>query len=183
MLPAKLTQSSAVWRAGLIVLLPLLGLGCDDAAEPEATATSSPQQAVPSSLSIQWLDANSGITPEQWLASRAARADLPESAPQVKNMRVEINKAAEHFRDPPRMIANRAVQLEEMLAKEGIEESAPQLIQLLSTATAQTGLKEGFGSVCQHYFNLRQQGVSREAAVEQLKQTSLLGPADGVRRG
>ena len=98
-------------------------------------------------------------------------------------MRVELDQAAKHFHDPPRMIANRAVQLEEMLAANGIEEGAPELIQILSSATADTNLKQGFGSVCQHYFNLRQQGIDREGALEQLKQTSLLGPADNGYRG
>ena len=185
--PARLPQHSAVVvRAGLIVLLPLLGLGCDDAPEAETTptATPAPQQAAdPSLLRIKWLDANSGISPERWLASRAAHANLPESAPEVEDIREELNQAAEQFRDPPRMIANRAVQLEEMLAAQGIVESAPELIQLLAAATEHTGLKEGFGSVCQHYFNLRQQGIGREAALEQLKQTSQLDPATEAHRG
>jgi hypothetical protein len=70
-----------------------------------------------------------------------------------------------------------------MLAGRGIEESAPELIDLLSEATAQTGLKQGFGAVCQHYFNLHQQGIGRDAALEQLKGTSLLEPGNGAHRG
>jgi hypothetical protein len=171
-------------RAGLIALLPLLGLGCEDAAEPEVTATPAPQKAESPALPrIKWLDSNDGITPERWLASRAADADLPETSPEVEAMRDELNRAAEQFRDPPRMIANRAVQLEDMLAGRGIEESAPELIDLLSEATAKTGLKQGFGAVCQHYFNLRQQGIGRDAALEQLKGTSLLDPGNGAHRG
>jgi hypothetical protein len=183
MSPAKPPQRSAVvLRAGLVALLPLIGLGCDESPEPQtSTATPAPQHVAQASLpQIKWLDANDGVTPERWLASRAANADLPETAPQVTALRTKLDSAAEHFRDPPRMIANRAVQLEGMLAANGIEESAPELIQLLSAATADTGLKEGFGAVCQHYFNLRQQGADRDAALEQLKRTSFLSPADGA---
>lgn len=181
----RLPQSfAAAVRAGLIALLPLLGLGCEEVTEPETTATPSPQKTESPALPrIKWLDANGGVTPERWLASRAANADLPETSAEVEAMRNELNQAAEQFRDPPRMIANRAVQLEGMLAARGIKESAPELIDLLSEATAQTGLKQGFGAVCQHYFNLRQQGVGRDAALEQLKGTSLLGPGNGVHRG
>jgi len=65
----------AMARAGLIALLPLLGLGCEDAAEPEVTATPAPQKAESPALPrIKWLDSNDGITPERWLASGAAHA-------------------------------------------------------------------------------------------------------------
>jgi len=184
MSPFRTTQlSTAVVHAGLLALLPLFWLGCDEAPEPQATATPSQQTAEhPAIPQIKWLDANKGITPERWLASRAAHADLTESDPKVEAMRAELNEAAERFRDPPRMIANRAVQLQGMLAAQGIDERAPELIKLLSSAALIGGPKEGFGSVCQHYFNLRQQGVGRDAALEQLKETSLLGEDNGVHR-
>jgi hypothetical protein len=79
--------------------------------------------------------------------------------------------AAHRFGDPPRMIANRAVQLEAMLASAGISESAPELIVSLSEISEERP-REGFGSLCQHYFNLRKQGLDREAALAQLKSRS-----------
>ncbi|WP_141700643.1 hypothetical protein [Methyloceanibacter superfactus] len=81
------------------------------------------------------------------------------------------------------MIANRAVQLEGMLAAQGIDESAPELIETLSRAVARADRKEGFGSVCQHYFYLRQQGVGREAALQQLKEARLARPGNRVLHG
>ena len=130
---------------------------------------------------IKWLDAHSSVTPEQWLASRVAQKDLAETDPKVEAMRAELQTAAKRFGDEPRMIANRAVQLEEMLAARGIDEGAPELIALLSSSAAEP--KEGFGSVCQHYFNLRQQGIGRDAALQQLKETSLLSPGGTARPG
>ncbi len=43
--------------------------------------------------------------------------------------------------------------------------------------------KEGFGSLCQHYFNLRQQGVGREAALRQLKEARLAPPGNHAHWG
>jgi hypothetical protein len=173
-----------VVRVSMFALLPVLALGCEEAPEPEVTAIPTPQAAASPALPrIKWLDAHGDVTPERWLASRAAHADLAENDAKVSSLRNELGQAAKRFGDPPRMIANRAVQLEEMLAGQGIDESAPELIKLLSAAASQTGPKEGFGSVCQHYFNLRQQGVGREAALEQLKETSPLRPNMSVHRG
>lgn len=185
MFPAKSHQTFVVAaRVCLLGLLPLLGLGCEDASSPEAATTAATQKEdTPALPRIKWLDAHANVTPQQWLASRAAHADLSESDPKVEEMRSELNTAAKHFGDPPRMIANRAVQLEGMLAAKGIEESAPDLIKLLSSATSATGPKQGFGAVCQHYFNLRQQGVGRDAALQQLREANHLRPNNDVHRG
>ena len=122
---------------------------------PPETATTQQTPKRPELPRIKWLDAHSTITPEQWLASREAKVDLDENDPAVVALRVKLNEAAQRFGDATRMIANRAVQLEEMLAEEGITEHAPELIETLSSTATETRQREGFGSLTQHYFNLR----------------------------
>ncbi len=159
-------------------------MGCDEGSEQAATPPPSPQTAAgPALPRIKWLNAHSEVTPEQWLASRAAHADLTEADPEVQAIRAELYTAAKRFGNEPRMVANRAVQLEEMLSAEGIDESAPDLIAFLNSMASDTRPKEGFGTVCQHYFNLRKQGVGRDAALERLKDTSFLGPDVSLHRG
>lgn len=170
-----------VAHIALLALVTEFGAGCDQAPEPEATAP--PARASSTLARIKWLDSHGTVTPERWLASRAVQADLEDSDPRVAAMHTKLNRAAQHFGDPPRMIANRAVQLEEMLAAQGIEESAPELIAQLTSAVSESGPEEGFGSVCQHYFNLRQQGVGRDAALTQLMRTSRNGPDVSIQRG
>lgn len=171
-------------RSLALALLGVLVLGCDDVTESEAPVTATPQASrAPALPRIKWLDADGGVTPERWLASREAQADLEETDPSVTAMQRALDAAAKQFSDPPRMIANRAVQLEEMLAAQGIDESAPELIESLSRAAARADRKEGFGSVCQHYFYLRKQGVGREAALRQLKEAQLTRPGNHVIRG
>jgi hypothetical protein len=77
--------------------------------------------------------------------------------------------AGRRFREYPRMIANRAVQLEAMLAEKNMPESAPQLIEELTTVPGDTRYVESFGALCQQYFNLRTQGVERQDALKLLK--------------
>lgn len=160
---------------GAALLAALLFLpGCEDENLPAAETTAPQAAKSPQLPRLKWLDAHSAITPEQWLASREAKVDLDENDAAVAALRIKLNEAARRFGDPARMIANRAVQLEEMLAEEGIDESAPELIEALSTAATESRMREGFGSLSQHYFNLRKQGVEREAALQQLKKVSAL---------
>lgn len=164
--------------AAIVSILP----GCEEVTSPETTTAQQTTKS-PELPRLIWLDAHSKTTPERWLASREAKVDLDENDPAVVALRVKLNEAAQRFGDAVRMIANRAVQLEEMLAEEGISEHAPELIETLSSAATETRQREGFGSLSQHYFNLRKQGVGREVALEQLKKTSVYGSGDAIHRG
>jgi hypothetical protein len=130
---------------------------------------------------IEWLDQRDKTHPEVWLASREANADLDEKDPTVVALKTNLDAAAHHFHDAPRMIANRAVQLETMLAAEGIEEHAPALIDSLTATAGARQMREGFGAMCQHYYYLRKQGLNREAALAQLKDTSWREPGNSHR--
>lgn len=170
LLPAVAARRS---RLLLVALTALCLAGCDDESAT-ATRTPVPQEDERSVYSqITWLDAGSPITPAQWLASRAAKTELPQNDPRVEAARTELGLAAHRFGDEPRMIANRAVQLEGMLAKRGIHETAPEIIEALLPVAETSGALQGFGALCQQYFNLRQQGIGRKAAVERLQDLSL----------
>lgn len=152
-----------------VALMALCIAGCDDASEPGARTLAPPEEESPASSRITWLGPDSHITPAQWLASRAKKSVLPRHDARVETVRKELVEAARQFGEEPRMIANRAVQLEEMLAERGIDESATDLIEALMPLGSTAGPREGFGTVVQHYFNLRKQGVDKRAAIERLE--------------
>jgi hypothetical protein len=167
----------------LAALIPAFAAACDETEEPQATEPVSEATQPPALPRITWLDARDETTHERWLASRVAHADLAEKDQAVVVMRENLRAAARRFGDPPRMIANRAVQLEEMLASTGIEESAPDLIESLTAVSDVQSQREGFGAMCQQYFYLRKQGMNREAALKQLKTSGLQSAGKAVRRG
>ena len=173
-LAASPFRFAAAARALGLALAALSAVGCEDEAEI-GSAPLPVETAKPAALPrMTWLGLHDAVTPERWLASREANADLAEDDPKVIALRAELAAAAQRFRDPPRMIANRAVQLEAMLAAIGVAEHAPELIALLSSAAGAVRPQEGFGAICQHYYNLRKQGLDRDTALAQLKETSLL---------
>lgn len=156
-----------------VVLMALSLAGCDDASET-STLTPAPQDEGGSVYAeMTWLDTGSPISPAQWLASRAAKTELPQNDPRVEATRKELGLAAHRFGDEPRMIANRAVQVENMLAEQGIHENASDIIAALVPIAAKPGALQGFGTLCQQYFILRQQGFDRDDAVERLGGLSL----------
>lgn len=118
---------------------------------------------------VERLVATEGPSPARWLASRQAGRDLPEEDPLVAEYARLLETAGRRFREYPRMIANRAVQLEEMLAEKSMSESAPQIIEELSAIPGDTRYVESFGALCQQYYNLRLQGLARTEALKLLK--------------
>jgi hypothetical protein len=66
------------------------------------------------------------------------------------------------------MIANRAVQLEGTLKAKGIDEKAPDIIASFSRVAGSARPLDGFGAMCQNYFILREQGLSKDAALTHL---------------
>jgi hypothetical protein len=146
---------------------------CSD--DPQSkTATPVPVETKPAIHRMTRLGKLDHIEPERWLASREAGRDLPLPDPAVAKMRQTLRSAERNFREFPRMIANRAVQLENMLG--GAKgELAPDLIARLSHVAGNERYVDSFGSVCQQYFHLRSQGMTPEAAIESLKHASAAG--------
>lgn len=149
---------------GCLIALPLGG--CDDtetlpASDTAVVAPPAWQQETP-----HWLEDHHAIAPEDWLLVRSHNIhdDIPVD-PAV--YRAILDDAASHFREGPRMIANRAIQLEDMLLEIGIEEGAASLIVLFSALHAQ-GTPHSFSAHCQYYFNLRSQGHDQQQALDAL---------------
>jgi hypothetical protein len=161
-----------------LTLLMAAGLSAcsDEGSSDLPAATPAPATAEKSPSELQWLRLTDDVSPEQWLASRKAGLSLAAHDPAVADMRRVLDVATTRFRDQPRMIANRAVQLETMLKEKGIDESAPRIIVSLSQIPGQSRYVESFGALTQQYFNLRMEGASRGQAIERLRQQSALRP-------
>jgi hypothetical protein len=141
---------------------------CGEEAPHEATPPPPSAEAV-APQATKWLDLKNPLTPAQWLASRGeARA---RSTSDAKVVEVEANLATAHrvYRESERMIANRAVQLSDMLKASGIEEDADDVLADLAAVSGDIDQTEGFGAVAQMYHNLRSSGVGRTEALAALK--------------
>jgi hypothetical protein len=157
-------------RLTLIAALALTIAACSDEVARETPSAPAPVAAQDESLNaLEWLKQTHPIAPEHWLASREAGHDLDMYDSSVGDMRRVLETAAMRFRDHPRMIANRAVQLEGMLKEKGIEERAPRIITNLSQVPGRTRYVESFSALTQQYFNLRMEGRSRSQAIDLLK--------------
>jgi len=153
-----------------IIAFGIMLAGCGEEPVEEVTAPPAPVTSTPpSSHSLDWLRQTDPVAPEQWLASRQAGRDLDLYDPDVGNMRRTLEVAALRFRDHPRMIANRAVQLEEMLKEKDIDETAPAIIVTLCEVPGDKRYLESFAALTQQYYNLRMEGLGREQAIEALK--------------
>lgn len=154
--------------AGALLAIALALTACSEPAE-ETAAQRPPAQPQAAIYQTPHLTALDRVPPEVWLASRQAGRDLPADDQSVAAMRRMLDTAGKRFRDFPRMVANRAVQLEGMLAEKHISEPAPQLIALFSDAAGEARNVESFGAFCQQYFNLRMQGLDQKKALQVLR--------------
>ncbi len=160
---ASLPLARALFGAVLAFTLA----GCPDEGERETRE----RVAAPANDAIArktWLQPTDGTAPDVWLASRAAGADLPPSDPAVAPWHALLADADERFGETDRMIANRAVQLETMLGEIDVKEGVREIVTGFA-GLAPKGSRSGFSDLCQHYFNLRSQGASREAAFAALR--------------
>ncbi len=159
-------------RTGAMLLAATLALAAcsDDAQEPRREPTA----ATPATAIYQ--QSRLGMTdttpPELWLASRQAGSDLKMDDARVVALKEILDDASRSFREYPRMIANRAVQLEEMLKEKNMGEPAPELVAELSRAVGLERNVESFGALCGQYFNLRMQGLDRQQALKVLASES-----------
>ncbi|MGA0561473.1 hypothetical protein ACO2RV_03405 [Ancylobacter sp. VNQ12] len=153
----------AVAGAGLALVLA----GCPSEGPPE------PRERVASPArndlaGKSWLQPTDSDDPAVWLASRDAGRDVAPNEPAVAGWHAILADADERFGETDRMIANRAVQLEAMLREIKVKQSAREIVaDFASLATK--GSRSGFSDLCQHYYNLRVQGRTREAALTTLR--------------
>lgn len=117
----------------------------------------------------EWIELKDDADPATWLIERSRASGRSLSKEDIEKLRLAISVAVLRLGESARMIANRSVQLEGMLAAEGHDERAEALIPLLTDAIGETGQTEGFGAVSQHYFNMRKAGRSSKEAVADLR--------------
>ncbi|MBE7202258.1 MAG: MxaH protein [Parafilimonas terrae] len=155
-------------RALRAVLAVLTLSACDRGTEAENTDPSVVARTSESELPA-WLAPTDGTDPARWLAGREAGHPLPADAPPVRALRATLTTASAGFIEDPRMIANRTLQLGQMLAEVGKTESYRSLIEGLGQVAALRGRhKSLYGEMCQHYFNTRNRGLDHHAALEDL---------------
>lgn len=118
---------------------------------------------------VGWLEVSSPISPAQWLASRGEAKPRPFSDPEVQRIAGLLAVAHIRYRESERMVANRSVQVSDMLHGIGIREPASGILEDLAGIGGEVGQTEGFGSISQYYFNLRAASTSRADALETLK--------------
>lgn len=117
-----------------------------------------------------WLSPTDGTDPARWLAGREAGHPLPGDAAAVRELRESLDKARSAFVEDKRMIANRTVQLGQMLSEIGKTESYRGLIDGLGAiASARGRHKSLYGEMCQHYYNTRSQGADHATALTRLE--------------
>lgn len=115
-----------------------------------------------------WLRANEHVDPALWLASREAARELAPTDPAVEKMRAAILAARVHFLESHRMLANRTAQIGEMLAEDGRAEDYAGILYALADVAKAAGQTRTYGELCQHYYNLRHKGATREEALSVL---------------
>ena len=160
------------------VLLPALALLIPLAAcnrgEEEAKTDDTVVARTSETELAPWLSHKDGTDPARWLAGREAGHPLGNDAPAVQAMRTSLARAAEGFIEDRRMIANRTVQLGQMLAETGKSESYRDLLDGLGRIAAARGRhKSLYGEMCQHYANIRNRGPGHEAALAELAENEL----------
>lgn len=166
---ARIASHRSKWRAAALALSCLVagGLaGCGDEAPNSATRTAAGDTAP---HKIAWLETGSALSPAQWLASRGEPAPLSVSDPRVKQVEEQLGAARLVYHESERMIANRAVQLSDMLHAISINESPTTIIADLTRVAGAVDQTEGFGAISQYYYNLRAASTSRLDALATLK--------------
>lgn len=147
----------------LMMLLLIAACSEDDFDLSSDSAVNNPnnEEEIP-----QWLESHHEVNPADWLIIRSQAALDGEVTSQSHRVNL-LNEASHHFRESPRMIANRAVQLEDMLMEIGIEESAVSLIDNFTHLPTE-GTPHNFSAYCQYYFNIRAKGYPQGYALTEL---------------
>jgi hypothetical protein len=115
----------------------------------------------------KWLSEHDDVKPEVWLIEHESKLGMNASVSNTGDIRRALDAASEKFHDTPRMIANRAIQLEDMLKGAGGDETAIALISGLTGIIAPNRI-ESFGAAGQQYYNLRKAGLTGEQAFDAL---------------
>lgn len=159
---------SAKTASGVVLVLAFLLAGCDDEYQ-EPAVTSSPVEIQNTDSRKDWLKPEDNTDPAIWMAQKEAEEDpaydLERGTAEIRPILEDANK---NFIESSRMIANRAVQLEQTLKGKGITERAKDIITILNSARNPDIQNHRFGALCQYYATLRLQGMSNQDAIRTL---------------
>lgn len=171
---SRFTTSTVTRMLSKSALFLMIGLtatstlaGCSD--ETPQSAERRTSDGSTNAHKTKWLEVSSQISPAQWLASRGEEAPRPLHDPEVKRVATLLHEAHNRYRESERMIANRSVQVEDMLQKLGHTENAVDILNDLAGITTEISQTEGYGSISQYYFNLRAASATRAEALTTLK--------------
>jgi hypothetical protein len=166
---ARCTSSGQVNRvAATIAMATMTAAGCSEESSQSLSREQATAEAVISS-ETPWIGLAEDVAPADWLVRRKAARGGPNDGVAAVRVSDILERASRRFGDSARMVANRAVQLEAMLAGMGIDEEASDLIDQLTHALEGGKPTGRFSAMCQYYYNLRQQGLDCEQALAALK--------------
>jgi hypothetical protein len=161
------TTEASFLRVIACIVLSLIATGCSEE-QPRHEQAEARSGLSKDDANESWLAARDDTEPDAWLIEREKAMGADISAQDAKALRQTLTKASAHFKETPRMIANRALQLETMLKPEGERETAVSLISRLTDAIGEPSRIDGFGAAGQQYYNLRKTGLSSEKAISEL---------------
>lgn len=166
-------------RAAALCLLAACGVlalaSCGEEEERRPSASSAPASG-PSALqpaparpapARDWLEVGDHTPPEVFLATLSSRSGTSPSPEALAELATLLGTADSLFEENRRMVANRTLQLERMLAGLSLVEP-PQALLEGFIAVGRSARRVGYGELCQHYFNLRAAGASRQEALAAL---------------
>jgi hypothetical protein len=149
-------------RFAALAIISLLAACSDESPQPAP----SPEPTTSEMPAAEWLDLRSHEDPAVWLVARQKYAEPRDR--DVEKVRAVLIAAGRRFEETPRMIANRALQLQGMVNEVGDKISATALTRDLYDIMGGTAASPGFGNLGAFYVNLRKNGASRGAALETL---------------
>ena len=174
----------ALCFAAVLGALALASCGEEDERRPVASSqASAPQETAPQPVGPsaprsgaprggvalrEWLDMGDDTAPEVFLATRSLPKGAPPASPQaVAEIAALLAEADAVFDENRRMLANRTLQLQRMLGEMSVVETPQALLGGFIRVGRAVG-RIGYSDLCQHYFNLRAGGLSRDEALAAL---------------
>ncbi len=117
-------------------------------------------------LDIDFLTMEESVEPADWLIYKIYKVDPAEyeGREEIRTLLLQLNS---HYTESTRMLANRTMQTFKMLAENGLSIELERFMADFAKIPSE-GTMTVYGSYCQHYFNLRAQGVAHEAAVQNI---------------
>lgn len=148
-------------RGALLALFLASLSGCSEGVEeiPSASAAAEAERAAQSLAPDEWLNVEEGVPPALFLARTTGAEETDLAGP--------LEKLAGRYRESPRMIVNRLIQLWRATRDSDPELTPLRLIEDFTPPDQPSGrAMESLGPAAQHYLVARGQGLDHEAALK-----------------